>query len=90
MLDPFNSQECNAHLFVVILDLLLVSIFPELAQSGAKTDDGVLATATATNAGSSGRESSEHSKDPDDESNPWSFTRMRTPSLIDETTDFLS
>ena len=31
MLDPLNSSECNVHLLVLLLDAILVTIFPELA-----------------------------------------------------------
>ncbi|KAF7789870.1 hypothetical protein EIP86_000818 [Pleurotus ostreatoroseus] len=30
ILDPLSSQECNAHLIVFILDLVLITIFPEM------------------------------------------------------------
>ncbi|THH31982.1 hypothetical protein EUX98_g2206 [Antrodiella citrinella] len=30
MLDPLSSQACNAHLLVFILDLALVTVFPEM------------------------------------------------------------
>ncbi|KAH8100563.1 PXA domain-containing protein [Cristinia sonorae] len=30
MLDPLSSQACNAHLFVFVLDLVLVTVFPEM------------------------------------------------------------
>jgi hypothetical protein len=31
MLDPLNSNKCNVHLLILILDATLVAIFPELA-----------------------------------------------------------
>jgi hypothetical protein len=31
MLDPLNSNKCNVHLLILILDVTLVTIFPELA-----------------------------------------------------------
>lgn len=31
LLDPLDEQACNAHLFVLILDLLLLTLFPETA-----------------------------------------------------------
>jgi len=33
MLDPLSSQACNAHLMVFILDLILLTVFPELGVS---------------------------------------------------------
>ncbi|TFY58638.1 hypothetical protein EVG20_g8074, partial [Dentipellis fragilis] len=30
VLDPFGSKECNTHLFILVLDLLLGTLFPEL------------------------------------------------------------
>ena len=30
MLDPLSSQACNVHLFVMILDLVVVTVFPEM------------------------------------------------------------
>jgi hypothetical protein len=35
LLDPLNSPACNAHLFILILDLILSTVFPELVQSTA-------------------------------------------------------
>ena len=35
ILDPFSSQECNAHLIIFILDLVLVTLFPEMGVSDA-------------------------------------------------------
>lgn len=32
-LDPFSSQACNAHLVLFILDLVLLTVFPELGVS---------------------------------------------------------
>jgi len=31
LLDPFNEQACNAHLFMLIFDLALLALFPEMA-----------------------------------------------------------
>ncbi|KAH9056994.1 PXA domain-containing protein [Lactarius vividus] len=31
LLDPFDEQACNAHLFMLIFDLLLLALFPEMA-----------------------------------------------------------
>ncbi|KAF8273783.1 PXA domain-containing protein [Lactarius quietus] len=31
LLDPFDDQACNAHLFMLIFDLLLLALFPEMA-----------------------------------------------------------
>lgn len=30
MLDPLSSQACNVHLFIMILDLVVVTVFPEM------------------------------------------------------------
>ncbi|KAH9937499.1 PXA domain-containing protein [Fomitopsis serialis] len=35
ILDPLSSQACNAHLMLFILDLVLVTVFPELGASEA-------------------------------------------------------
>jgi hypothetical protein len=37
MLDPLNSSACNTHLLILILDLILATVFPELAQSTAQS-----------------------------------------------------
>jgi hypothetical protein len=37
ILDPLNSPACNAHLFILILDLILATVFPELVQSAAQS-----------------------------------------------------
>jgi hypothetical protein len=31
LLDPFDEQACNAHLFLLIFDLTLLALFPEMA-----------------------------------------------------------
>ncbi len=31
LLDPFDEQACNAHLVMLIFDLLLLTLFPEMA-----------------------------------------------------------
>ena len=33
VLDPISSQPCNVHLVILILDLVLVTVFPELGVS---------------------------------------------------------
>jgi len=40
LLDPFDEQACNAHLFMLIFDLLLLALFPEMAV-GATDTSGV-------------------------------------------------
>ena len=37
ILDPLNSSACNTHLFILIFDLILATVFPELAQSTAQS-----------------------------------------------------
>jgi len=39
LLDPFDDQACNAHLFMLIFDLVLLALFPEMAVGA--TDAGV-------------------------------------------------
>ncbi|KAI9512633.1 PXA domain-containing protein [Russula earlei] len=39
LLDPFDEQACNAHLFMLIFDLALLALFPEMAVGA--TDSGV-------------------------------------------------
>jgi hypothetical protein len=39
LLDPFDEQACNAHLFMLIFDLILLALFPEMAVGA--TDTGV-------------------------------------------------
>jgi hypothetical protein len=31
LLDPFDDQACNAHLFMLLFDSALLSLFPEMA-----------------------------------------------------------
>jgi hypothetical protein len=31
LLDPFDEQVCNAHLFMLLFDSALLSLFPEMA-----------------------------------------------------------
>jgi len=31
LLDPFDDQACNAHIFLLIFDLVLLALFPEMA-----------------------------------------------------------
>lgn len=31
LLDPFDEQACNAHLFMLLFDSVLLSLFPEMA-----------------------------------------------------------
>jgi hypothetical protein len=31
LLDPFDEQACNAHMFMLIFDLILLALFPEMA-----------------------------------------------------------
>jgi len=31
LLDPFDDQACNAHLFMLLFDSTLLSLFPEMA-----------------------------------------------------------
>ena len=33
ILDPISSQPCNAHLVVLLVDLVLVTVFPEMGVS---------------------------------------------------------
>lgn len=35
ILDPLSSQPCNAHLMLFVLDLVLVTVFPELGATEA-------------------------------------------------------
>ncbi|KAH9049470.1 PXA domain-containing protein [Lactarius hengduanensis] len=42
LLDPFDEQACNAHLFMLIFDLLLLALFPEMAVGA--TDIGGVST----------------------------------------------
>jgi hypothetical protein len=37
ILDPLNSPACNTHLLILILDLILATIFPELVQGTARS-----------------------------------------------------
>ena len=37
ILDPLSSQECNAHLIVFILDLVLLTLFPEMGVAPSST-----------------------------------------------------
>ena len=37
LLDPFDDQACNAHLFMLIFDLLLLALFPEMAVGATDT-----------------------------------------------------
>ena len=37
ILDPLNSPACNTHLLILILDLILAAVFPELVQSVAQS-----------------------------------------------------
>ena len=39
LLDPFDEQACNAHLFMLLFDLVLLALFPEMAVG--TTDSGV-------------------------------------------------
>jgi len=39
LLDPFDEQACNAHLFMLIFDLVLLALFPEMVVGA--TDSGV-------------------------------------------------
>jgi hypothetical protein len=42
ILDPLNSNKCNVHLLILILDVILVTIFPELAlKSEANVTEGL-------------------------------------------------
>jgi hypothetical protein len=41
LLDPFDDQACNAHLFVLIFDLVLLALFPEMAVGATATESGV-------------------------------------------------
>jgi hypothetical protein len=34
LLDPLSDAECNTHLFILILDAALLTIFPEMAMGG--------------------------------------------------------
>jgi hypothetical protein len=31
LLDPFDEQACNTHLFMLLFDLVLLALFPEMA-----------------------------------------------------------
>ena len=48
ILDPLSSQECNAHLIVFVLDLVLLTLFPEMgvAPPSAVPDAGLEGTRT--------------------------------------------
>ncbi len=50
ILDPLSSQECNAHLLMLILDLILVTVFPEMGVSEGDhpADFGSLRTPAAS------------------------------------------
>jgi hypothetical protein len=37
-IDPFSDQACNMHLLVFILDLVLLTLFPELGIGGADAE----------------------------------------------------
>jgi hypothetical protein len=37
LLDPVDEQACNAHLFMLIFDLLLLALFPEMAVGATDT-----------------------------------------------------
>jgi hypothetical protein len=39
LLDPFDEQACNAHLFMLLFDLVLLALFPEMTVG--TTDSGV-------------------------------------------------
>jgi hypothetical protein len=41
LLDPFDDQACNAHLFMLIFDLVLLALFPEMAVGATATESGV-------------------------------------------------
>lgn len=40
VLDPFNSRECNAHLVILIFDVILLTLFPEMAAAGDLPSSG--------------------------------------------------
>ena len=52
ILDPLSSQACNAHLLLFILDLVVVTIFPELgateAMAPAAAAEGVISLSGKT------------------------------------------
>lgn len=37
ILDPLNSPACNTHLLILILDLILATVFPELVQGATQS-----------------------------------------------------
>jgi hypothetical protein len=41
LVDPFDNQACNAHLFMLIFDLVLLALFPEMAVGATATESGV-------------------------------------------------
>lgn len=40
LLDPFDEQACNAHLFMLIFDLALLALFPEMAVGATDLGSG--------------------------------------------------
>ena len=40
LLDPFDDQACNAHLFLLIFDLILLALFPEMAVGATDAGSG--------------------------------------------------
>jgi hypothetical protein len=40
LLEPLSVQACNAHLVIVILDLVFLALFPELGGAGEAVPEG--------------------------------------------------
>lgn len=46
LLDPFDDQACNAHLFMLIFDLALLALFPEMAVGATESGVGSFSPST--------------------------------------------
>jgi len=47
-LEPLSSPQCNAHFFVFLLDLILITIFPELGVSVSSQEEGIYSKSNFT------------------------------------------
>lgn len=47
-LEPLSSTQCNAHFFVFLLDLILITIFPELGVSVGSQEEGIYSKSNFT------------------------------------------
>ncbi|EPQ60912.1 hypothetical protein GLOTRDRAFT_135510 [Gloeophyllum trabeum ATCC 11539] len=54
LLDPLSSAACNAHLFLFVLDLILLAIFPEMAVAAALGGDTYTTGGTTDGEGNNG------------------------------------